>query len=141
MSVRGAQRLLLAMLLLVVAAAATGATSDGKSDPEPRPSVSLDDLAARFRIEADLQRNARYQRLRATTNGPQGRLNASHQIALMGIDARGYPRFYRTDNLEAAITVNTDQVWPGGGGGFSLTGANGVGELGIWDFDPPPGHT
>ena len=41
---------------------------------------------------------------------------------------------YRIENLDAAISLSTDEVWPGGSGGFSLTGSETqLGELGVWD--------
>ncbi len=43
----------------------------------------------------------------------------------------GRPRYYVTDNLDAAKTVSTDDVWPGGSAGLSLNG-NGL-YLGEWD--------
>ncbi len=41
------------------------------------------------------------------------------------------PLYYTTLNLEAAQTVSTDALWPGGGGGFYLTGSGET--LGVWD--------
>ncbi len=41
------------------------------------------------------------------------------------------PRYFRTDNLNAAISLSTDRVWPGGGAGLSLTGSTDT--LGEWD--------
>lgn len=43
----------------------------------------------------------------------------------------GVPMYYITHNLNAARTVSTDKVWPGGSFGFSLTGSSET--LGIWD--------
>jgi hypothetical protein len=43
----------------------------------------------------------------------------------------GIPKYYITDNLNAAKTISTNKVWSGGGYGLSLTG-NGV-LLGEWD--------
>jgi hypothetical protein len=45
------------------------------------------------------------------------------------VHGRAY--YYRTTNLNAAKTVSTNKVWPGGTAGFSLTGATDT--LGIWD--------
>ena len=50
---------------------------------------------------------------------------------LQSMDERNHPWFYGTSNLNAAKTVSTDKVWPGGSAGLSLTG-NGF-TLGIWD--------
>lgn len=43
----------------------------------------------------------------------------------------GIPMYYQTHNINAAKTVSTDKVWPGGSGGFSLTGSTDT--LGVWD--------
>ena len=43
----------------------------------------------------------------------------------------GIPQYYTTDNLNAAKTISTDNVWPGGGFGYSLSGS-GI-TLGEWD--------
>ena len=43
----------------------------------------------------------------------------------------GHPVYYITNNLNAAKTVSTDKVWPGGGAGLNLTGQGEI--LGIWD--------
>jgi hypothetical protein len=43
----------------------------------------------------------------------------------------GMPKYFITENLNAARTLSTDDVWPGGSGGFSLSGANET--LGEWD--------
>ncbi|MFZ4508127.1 MAG: S8 family serine peptidase [Fimbriimonas sp.] len=48
---------------------------------------------------------------------------------LIGFD-RG-PKYLKTQNLNAADTVSTDELWPGGTSGLNLTG-NGV-RLGVWD--------
>ncbi|MGC8865092.1 MAG: S8 family serine peptidase [Bacteroidales bacterium] len=50
---------------------------------------------------------------------------------VQGLDDRGQLWVYGTSNLNAAKTVSTDKVWPGGGAGLNLTG-NGI-TLAIWD--------
>lgn len=50
---------------------------------------------------------------------------------VQGLDERGQLWVYGTSNLNAAKTVSTDKVWPGGGAGLSLTGS-GI-TLAIWD--------
>lgn len=52
-------------------------------------------------------------------------------VGFVRFDANGHPVFYSTDNENAAKTVSTNKVWPGGSGGFSLTG-NGI-DIGEWD--------
>jgi hypothetical protein len=44
----------------------------------------------------------------------------------------GRPLYYETHNLNAAKTISSNRVWPGGTGGYSLTGAS-PDTLGIWD--------
>ena len=43
----------------------------------------------------------------------------------------GMPMYFITQNKNAARTISTIKVWPGGTGGFSLTGSTDT--LGIWD--------
>ena len=52
-------------------------------------------------------------------------------IELQGLAPNGMPLYYETHNLNAARTVSTDAVWPGGGAGLSLTGSGRV--IGEWD--------
>ena len=46
----------------------------------------------------------------------------------------GIPIFYITHNANAAITTRTDELYPGGDAGLSLSGS-GYDKLGIWDAD------
>ncbi len=43
----------------------------------------------------------------------------------------GMPFYYVTDNLNSAITMSSDEVWPGGAASLSLTGSGMT--LGVWD--------
>jgi len=57
-------------------------------------------------------------------------------ISLQGLDAKGLPIYYITyNNVRAAATTKTDQLWAGGSLGLSLTGASGTvaSKLAIWD--------
>ncbi|MBD1398985.1 S8 family serine peptidase [Pontibacter sp. JH31] len=57
-------------------------------------------------------------------------------ISLEGVDERGFPIHYITENnTRAAASVKTDQVWPGGGTGLNLSGSSDAlrGKLGVWD--------
>ncbi len=49
----------------------------------------------------------------------------------VGIEPDGKPLFFGTSNLNAAKTVSTDKVWPGGSAGLSLTGSGMT--IGVWD--------
>ncbi|MCX6303628.1 MAG: S8 family serine peptidase [Bacteroidetes bacterium] len=44
-------------------------------------------------------------------------------LEIQYIDAYGRPQYYKTDNSNAAATISTGQVYPGGGAGLNLTGA------------------
>ncbi len=52
-------------------------------------------------------------------------------IELQGLTSTGQLKYYATNNLDAAKTVSTDQVWPGGSLNLNLTG-NGI-TVGEWD--------
>ncbi|MFN0157179.1 MAG: S8 family serine peptidase [Bacteroidota bacterium] len=43
----------------------------------------------------------------------------------------GVPLYFKTHNITAAATISTNRAWPGGSGGFSLTGSTDT--LGVWD--------
>lgn len=123
-------RLALATLLLAVPAVPAPADPPARiTDP-----AALLDLAGELRAAAERGHTPLYRRMIAATEGPQGMLNRNPELRLMGIDRSGMPRFYLTDNLNAARSTNTDDVWPGGSAGFGLTGAGtALGELGEWD--------
>lgn len=52
-------------------------------------------------------------------------------MELQYFDDLGHPRYYLTDNVDAADSISSDEVWPGSTNGFSLTGSPVT--LGIWD--------
>lgn len=52
-------------------------------------------------------------------------------LELRRVTPAGKPVFYTTYNVDAADTVSTDEVWPGGSAGLLLTG-NGM-RIGEWD--------
>jgi hypothetical protein len=79
--------------------------------------------AGRERAAAIAWANRRGVPLR--TVHPNGRVTE-----LMGI-RDGRPIYYTTENLDAADSVSTDDLWPGGSSGFNLTGAGVV--LHLWD--------
>jgi len=94
----------------------------------------LDSLSLMFGQRLEEQRPALYYDLLESDDPAQQRLNASTDIQLMRIDERGRPRFYLLENLNAARTLSTDDVWPGGSGGFSLSGSGTtLGQLAVWD--------
>lgn len=52
-------------------------------------------------------------------------------IELQELREDGMPVYYTTHNLDAADTVSTDELWPGGASGLGLTGTGST--LGVWD--------
>jgi len=44
-------------------------------------------------------------------------------LEIQFIDENGQPQYYKTDNVNAAATISTNQVYPGGAAGLNLTGA------------------
>ncbi len=129
-----------AALLLTWGLLAGGmAAATEPSLPEDAPPAAIDEaslrsLAHHLAMQSAVRRAAPlFQLLRDARRGPQGRLNAEPGIELQGIDARGFPVFYETHNLTAAITVGTAPLWPAGSSGFDLTGAAPGSLLAIWD--------
>ena len=100
----------------------------------PENVEALQQLSVRFAREAEARRTPLYYRLLSMTTGPQGVLNSDPNIKLLGIDDRGFPIYIGTCNLDAAKSISTDDVWPGGSSGFNLTGANEAGYLAQWDL-------
>ncbi len=55
---------------------------------------------------------------------------------LVGVDENNHPRYYTTfNNSDAAATINTSSLWPGGSSGLMLNGSslNMKNKLGVWD--------
>jgi len=95
---------------------------------------ALSQLSETFQQQLEAHRTTQYYRLLTSSNPAARALNRDPNIALMYIDDYGMPVYYRAHNLNAARTIGTDRVWPGGDTGHDLTGRNTVaGQLGIWD--------
>ncbi|MDH4222276.1 MAG: hypothetical protein OEV55_01925 [candidate division Zixibacteria bacterium] len=105
--------------------------------------AKLEELSRQWRAELEAKRTPLYYELLKSDALPQRKLNEDPNIQLMYIDERERPVFFQVHNLYAAMTISTDDVWPGGSGGFSLSGSETVvGQLGLWDagsvFEPHP---
>ncbi len=123
---RGAKLLLLAVVLLPMLLIAA-------ERPETN-SATLNQLSQEFSDQLTVQRTQLYFDLLASELPSQKQLNENPNIELMYIDGRGHPVYYQTNNYDAAETISTDQVWPGGGGGLSLTGSGTANtRLAVWD--------
>lgn len=116
----------LALLLLGPAAAAAA-----PADPD---AAALGRLAVRFAREEAAARTAAFRRLAESPDPLAAALRADPALALRRLDARGLPRYVALDNVDAARTVATDAVAPGGVAGLLLDGRDTpVGQLGLWD--------
>ncbi len=107
------------------------------ADDDARPvtdKAKLMQLSQSFAEKLLTRRTQQYYDLLNSTDESQMRLNNDSDIQLMYIRENGHPVYYATDNLNAARTISTDDVWPGGGHGFTLSGlGTAQGKLGVWD--------
>ncbi|MDP8208559.1 MAG: S8 family serine peptidase [Candidatus Electryonea clarkiae] len=95
---------------------------------------ALSAISSQNAIKWEALRGPEYLRLKSITTGPQGILNATENLELIGVDISGRPWFFQTNNLNAARTISTIEAWPDGNTGFDLTGGDTErGELGVWD--------
>jgi hypothetical protein len=121
------------LALIVAMGIALGLGSSAAARPTT-DKAALNALAERFDRDLRAHRGAQYARLLASTSPAQVALNVDEDVQLIYVDGRGRPFYYTTTNLIAAQTVSTDEVWPGGSGGFGLTGSStSLGLLGEWD--------
>ncbi len=100
---------------------------------EPTNRAALLRLSEDARLQVQKARTQLYYDLLQSTNPATRALNLNPDIQLMYIED-GVPVYYGTRNLDAANTIGTGEVWPGGSSGYSLTGAGTpAGQLAIWD--------
>lgn len=94
----------------------------------------LKQLSSELLTEWQKGRTSSYRSLLVSTDTAQAKLNADPNIELMYVNEKGEPVYYSINNLTAARTISSDDVWPGGSSGLNLNGSSTVlGELGIWD--------
>ncbi|UCF79423.1 MAG: S8 family serine peptidase [Candidatus Eiseniibacteriota bacterium] len=95
--------------------------------------LELDNLSSLFRQRLEARRGPLFHELLDSQEPAQSALNRDPDIKLMYVE-HGRPFYYLAQNLTAARTISTFNVWPGGGSGYSLTGSGTtLGELAIWD--------
>ncbi len=113
----------------------SAALLDGLAQARPvTRAAELTRFAEELRSRVDRGRGSRYEELVASLETPARRQNEDPRVELMYVDERDRPVYYGIENLEAARTLSADDVWPGGLGGFALTGAGTTrGELCVWD--------
>ena len=102
----------------------------------PRPKTNptaLTALSELYQQRLEARRGPLYVRLLGSVEPPQSTLNEDPNIRLMFVYG-GRPFYYQTVNLNAAKTISTNKVWPGGGYGYALTGSGtALGEMCVWD--------
>jgi hypothetical protein len=129
-TVRSGRALASALFAFVLLASIAGTAA---ARPVTR-SAELERLSDELRAKLDARRGTAYHELLQSEEPAQVRLNEDSDIALIYVDERGRPIFYGTENLTAAQSISTDEVWPGGSLGLGLTGGTTArGELCIWD--------
>lgn len=97
-------------------------------DAAAQSEVALDRRAKLEKLSQELQEKALAERQRAHELAGRKRLPLRHQpaqgraIELQRFSPAGDPIYYITDNIDAADTVGTDELWPGGSTGLNLSG-------------------
>jgi subtilisin family serine protease len=129
-----ARSFLVPLLALLVTLTPHGLPAAARPADAPRADTGrLAEIERTTRARADAARSAAWSAVRSRTAGPMAALLADPRVDLVGLAPDGRPLVMTTHNLDAAITIGTDVVWPGGGTGLDLTGANAAGELALWD--------
>ncbi len=117
-------------------AAAIGALGTPASAQRQTDTVALQKLSQQLRADLLARRTPLYHALLRSTDPAQQALNRNPNLQLMFIRENGMPAYYLANNIDAAQTVRTFDVWPlpVGGGFYGLTGAGTpAGALAIWD--------
>lgn len=101
-----------------------------------KPMANVDNLRRIAKAEEqrhDLLRGASYQKLKMTIKA-KGLTPDGRQFELMGVKPDGRPLFMITDNANAARTISTFPLLPGGTSGLDLTGSGTLPtQLAVWD--------
>ncbi len=119
--------------LILVIFFCLGFFSFGRSEPVTNKEA-LRDLSKEFTERLQKRRTSLYYELLQSQSPAQKILNADPNIRLMYIGDQGRPVYYVNNNLNAARTVSTDDVWSSSGGIFSLDGAGTtLGKLAVWE--------
>jgi len=105
--------------------------TEGQITTVPRNVPALRGLAERANLRYQAN-DARAEAYAQATGEPRISVTEDGQVThLIGITADGEFIYYQTDNDDAAASTNTDDVYPGGPAGYTLTGSGQV--VGEWD--------
>ena len=120
--------ILLSLLLIAFAASAMAQVFTNKQ--------ALDKIASDRRTLAENNRFKAIALAKLRNWTLEENVKGKGYVRLVGVDKNNHPRYYTTfNNLDAAATVNTTALWPGGSSGLKLNGssANMKNKLGVWD--------
>jgi hypothetical protein len=121
------------LALAITAAMIVGIFSTIFSRPATETS-RLKGISETLKVRWETQRTTVYHKLLSNPSPAQAALNRSPEIELVYINERGMPRHFVTHNVNAARTISTNRVHPGGSGGFDLDGSTTLpGQLAVWD--------
>lgn len=101
---------------------------------DPSTAKDNDDLTRILKHNADLRKSEALEKVKSINyplrmESPNGRIKE-----LVGLSSTGMPIYLETtNNLDAARTIGTSKVWPGGTSGLSLSGQGMTNRLGVWD--------
>jgi len=96
-----------------------------------RAAIELRSFSEKMREQSIRRRVDARQRAKASGIEVRQELTKGGQKALDYFDDLGHPQFNLTENIVSADTISTDEVWPAGTNGYTLSGSPVV--LGIWD--------
>ena len=120
-------RLLLVIVMCLTAVQGVAQTPEQLEWIRNRTDVSA--LEA-IRQRAELRQRANTERL-ADIQRRRGLRSTDGSIQLVGFNARGFPVWYTTTNLDAANSIGTSHLWNGGSLGLNLEGQGMT--VGEWD--------
>ena len=113
----------LPLILLLVCSLFSAVSAQEKSR-------QLEDLSVRLGIEWQARR-AEAESIAASLNLPIRRTLPDGRTMELQRFENGAPLYYITNNVISGKTISTDKVYPGGAGGYNLTGSGMI--LGEWD--------
>ena len=109
--------ILLSLLLIAFAASAMAQVFTNKQ--------ALDKIASDRRTLAENNRFKAIALAKLRNWTLEENVKGKGYVRLVGVDKNNHPRYYTTfNNLDAAATVNTTALWPGGSSGLKLNGSS-----------------
>jgi hypothetical protein len=116
---------LLAMMFVVSSAAAQSDFALEKRKDQ------LEQLSKELKEQARIERKHAHELARRKGLPVRSKSASGGVIELQRMSPDGRPVYYITNNIDAADTVSTDEIWPGGSAGLNLSGSGFT--VGEWD--------